>query len=154
MSSSCTYSVYSNALPHLKTIEIIEFENKSDEYGLEESLTDQLLTKFESDRKLKIVSLNPDCVLSGEILDYSDKIKGYSESNEIEEYEVKILLNIQFTDLVKNNELWANESLMLTEDYSPSEVENATVATTAEEALQNIMEDLYREILKNTLEEW
>lgn len=152
--SSCTYSVYSNSLPHLKTIEISEFENKSEEYGLEEDLSDQLLAKFETDRKLKIVSLNPDCTLSGEILDYSDKIKGYSESDEIEEYEIKILLNVQFTDLVKNEELWSNESLLLSEIYAPNETESNTIASTPEEALQNIVEDLYREILKNTLEEW
>ncbi|MEA1972810.1 MAG: LptE family protein [Candidatus Cloacimonadota bacterium] len=150
----CTYSLYSNALPHIKTVQIAEFENQSSEYVIEESLTDLLLQKFEQDRKLKIVTINSDCILEGEILDYSDEIKQYSSSDEIEQYEVKILFNITFTDLVKNEEIWSNDSLLLKEIYSTSSEETSTIANSAEEAFEIIVDNLYKEILKNSLEEW
>jgi len=152
--SSCSYSLYSNALPHLKTIQIAEFENHSNEYALEEKMTDQLLTKFEQDRKLKIVTINPDCRLHGEIMDYSDEIKQYSSTDEIEQYEIKILFKISFTDLVKNEEIWTNDSLLLREVYLTDSDESSTIAGSADEAFENIVEDLYKEILKNSLEEW
>ncbi|MBC8385677.1 MAG: hypothetical protein H8E57_09200 [Candidatus Cloacimonetes bacterium] len=34
----CSYSVYSSSYPHLKTVNIQSFENKTTEYDLEENI--------------------------------------------------------------------------------------------------------------------
>ena len=149
--AACSYSIYSSGLPHLKTISINSFQNKTTEYDLEEDIYITLSDKFSSDGRLSIVTISPDCILEGEILDYSNEVLKYAGSS-VDEYEVKILFNIIFTDLVKNKVIWQNPSLLLSETYSASD-SNITYKT--EEAAQTkIIQDLFDTILKNSLEEW
>jgi len=149
--TSCSYSIYTTSYPYLKTISILSFPNKTIKYGLEEDLLNDISDRFIRDGRLKIVSILPDCQLKGEILDYSNKI--YTYGNEVvDEYEVKILFKVIFTDLKKNNIIWQNSSLSLSERYSSSD--ETSEFKTEEEAQKEIFKDLYETILKNSLEEW
>ncbi|OQX71940.1 MAG: hypothetical protein B6D62_00620 [Candidatus Cloacimonas sp. 4484_275] len=146
---SCSYSVYTNSYPYLKTIKIATFSNNTTEYELEENLLLKLTDLFEKDGRLKIVDLNPDCKLEGEILDYSNKIYSYGNEN-VDEYEVKILFKIIFTDLKKNKILYQNNSLVLSETYSGSN--ELSEFKTEEEAQNKIYQDLFDTIMKESLE--
>ena len=148
---SCTYSVYTTGYPHLKSITIIPFENKTTQYNLEENIHISLSNNFENDGRLKIVGISPDCQLEGEILDYSNKIRSYAGSN-VEEYEVRILFKINFTDLKKNSIILKNDALQLSETYSSSE--EISEFKTEEEAQEKIISDLFDYIIKESLEEW
>ncbi len=148
---SCTYSVYTTGYPHLKSISITPFENKTTQYNLEENIHISLSGNFESDGRLKIVGLSPDCQLYGEILDYSNKILSYAGSS-VEEYEVRILFKISFTDLKKNTIILKNDALQLSETYSSSE--EISEFKTEEEAQEKIINDLFDYIIKESLEEW
>lgn len=149
--AGCSYSVHTNAFPHLKNIQVEVFKNHSMEYGLEEEMNTSLTNQFNSDGRLAIVTENPDALLEGEIRDYSDKIYSFDETG-AEEYQVKIMFKISFTDLVRNEEIWSNENLILSEKYSA--INELIEAKTEEEAREKIMENLFETILKNTLEEW
>ena len=149
--SSCSYSVYTNSYPYLKTINIRTFSNKTIKYELEENLLSSLTEMFEKDGRLKIVDQNPDCRLEGAILDYSNKIFTYG-NNSVDEYEVKILFKVIFTDLKKNKMLYQNDSLVLSETYSESD--ELSEFKTEEEAQKKIYQDLFEAIMKETLEEW
>ena len=148
---SCSYSVYSTGYPHLKSISILPFENKTTQYNLEENIHISLSSSFENDGRLKIVGISPDCQLEGEILDYSNKILSYAGSN-VEEYEVRILIRIIFTDMKKNNIILKNDALQLSETYSSSE--EISEFKTEEEAQERIIKDLFEYIIKESLEEW
>ena len=149
--TGCSYSVKSNAFPHLKTIIIEEFSNKTLEYGMEEDISTQLTNEFFNDGRLSVVTMNSDALLEGTIRDYSNKIYSYDE-NGVEEYQVKMMFHITFTDLVRNQVIWTNEKLILSEKYSS--VNDLIEAKTEEEAKDIIIEELFDTILKNTLEEW
>jgi len=149
--SSCSYSVYTNSYPYLKTIKILTFSNQTTKYELEENLLAKLTELFEKDGRLKIVDLNPDCRLEGEILDYSNKIHAYGD-NSVDEYEVKILFKVIFTDLKKNKVLYQNNALVLNETYSAND--ELSEFKTEEEVQEKIYQDLFDEIMKKTLEEW
>jgi len=95
--------------------------------------------------------MNADVALEGEIKDYSDKIFSYDETG-AEEYQVKILFSILFTDLVRNEILWQNDRLVLSETYST--VNEFSEFKTEEEARLEIMDKLFETILRNTLEDW
>ncbi|HHE65766.1 MAG: hypothetical protein B1H06_04240 [Candidatus Cloacimonas sp. 4484_143] len=148
---SCTYSVYSSGYPHLKTISVKSFENKTTEYSLEENVFNSLSDLFSNDGRLNLVSISPDCILEGEILDYSDKVLSYAGSS-VDEYEVKVLFSVTFTDLQKNEIIWQNKSLLLKETYSSSDP-NITYKT-EEEAQDKIIKELFNTILTKSLEEW
>ncbi|MCF7793521.1 MAG: hypothetical protein K9N09_06270 [Candidatus Cloacimonetes bacterium] len=149
--AGCSYSVYSSGMPHLKTISVKSFQNSSTEYDLEEEIYIKLSDKFSNDGRLSIVTMSPDCILEGEIMDYSNEVQNYGGST-IDAYKVQILFNITFTDLVKNKIIWQNSSLLLSEVYSASDT-NITYKT-EEAAQQKIFDDLFDTIIKNSLEEW
>ena len=149
--SACTYSVYSSGFPHLKTITINSFQNKTTQYNLEEDVFTKLSEKFSSDGRLSIVTMSPDCIIDGEILDYSNEILSFAGST-VDEYKVQIFFSITFTDLQKNEVIWKDNSLLLTETYSASNP-NITLKTETA-AQQKVIEDLFEAIVKNSLEEW
>jgi hypothetical protein len=149
--SGCSYSVYTTGYPHLKTISILPIGNKTEKYELRDLVFDELVTDFDSDGRLKLVSLSPDCQLECSIKDYSDKIYSYSGSS-VNEYKVRILFSVTFTDLINNLILWQDESLMLSEIYSLSN-ENSQFKS-EDEVQEEIIEKLFETIMKNTLEEW
>ena len=99
--ASCSYSVYTTGYPHLKTIKVLPLENQTSNYDLRDIFFNSLVDSYESDGRLKLVGLSPDCQIDCSILDYSNKIVTYSGSS-IDEYEVRILFDMIFTDLKKN----------------------------------------------------
>lgn len=149
--SGCSYSVYSNSLPHLKSIDVMRFENNSDQFELEEEIWNFLNSEFNDDGRLRVVTLSPDCRVTGEILDYSRKIDTYDESG-IEEYNVKILFKISFTDLTTEEVIWEKDSLILSETYA--ENDDTVEYNSESEAQEAIYQKLFDEIMKNTLEQW
>ena len=151
MFAACSYSVYTTGYPHLKTIAVIPFLNKTTEYQIEDELFVELSESFEQDGRLSIVTISPDCQLEGDILDYSNKIHSYNTEG-IEEYQVKILFRVIFTDLKKNEILYQNDALVFKSEYS-SDNENSEYIS-EDEARYKIYEDLFEMILRETLEEW
>ena len=149
--TSCSYSVYTTGYPHLKTVMILPIENQTSNYDFRDAVFNSIVDSYESDGRLKLVGMSPDCQLECSILDYSNKIVAYSGSS-IDEYEVRVLFNVIFTDLKKNQILWQNNSLMQSERYSLSD-ENSLFKSEVE-AQEEITKKLFDSIMKSTLEEW
>ncbi len=149
--TGCSYSVYTSSYPHLDTIKIALFQNETTEYQLADKVLEELSLKFKNDGRLELADLNPDCLLEGSILDYSNKIKEYGDET-IENYEVRILFKIVFSDLKKNEIIWQNNSLVLAESYSM--IDENSEYNSEEEAQNKIISDLFNEIISKSLEEW
>lgn len=147
----CTYSVYSSGYPHLKTISVRSFENNTTEYSLDEKVFNSLSNLFSNDARLSLVAISPDCILEGEILDYSNEIFSYAGST-VDQYQVQILFSLRFTDLVDNKIIWQNSSLLLKETYSASDPN--IIYKTEDSAQEKIIKDLFDLILSKSLEEW
>ncbi len=151
MIMNCSYSVYTTGYPHLKTIQVLPVENQTSSYDLRDRVFNSLVDNYQSDGRLKLVGMSPDCQLECSILDYSNKIVSYSGSS-IDEYEVRVLFDITFTDLKKNQVIWQNGSLMQSERYSLTD-ENS-LYNSEEDAQEEVTSKLFDTIMKNTLEEW
>ncbi|MCB5249884.1 MAG: LptE family protein [Candidatus Cloacimonadales bacterium] len=156
--SGCSYSVYTSEYPHLKTILVQPFENKTVEYALGQETQNSLVNAFMKDGRLKINTQNPDAELRGEILDYRKRIFSYDNSGNVEEYQVQILFSIVFYDLKQNTQIYENKSLILSKTYNSSsmlnENTNVRVEKTEEDAINSILQSLFDDIIKNTLESW
>ncbi|MBN1948616.1 MAG: LptE family protein [Candidatus Cloacimonetes bacterium] len=150
--TGCSYSVYSSGYPHLKTITVNVFTNQTTQYNLEQDLLLDLSDRFLKDGRLQIVGISPDCQLEGEILDYTNKIWRYSETG-VEEYEVRILFKVVFTDLVKNEIIYRHDTLSLREVYAPNS-DNEGDFTTEEAAQREIYRKLFETIIRISLDEW
>jgi len=153
--AACSYSVHMTQYPHLKTVRVMTFENRSTEYGIQEDLLSAMVSALQSDNQLKVVELSPDCTIEGVILDYKNEIYNYDENDVVTQYQVKMLFSITMTDLVKNEVLWHNDALLLTKAYQSTSAQTDTaVPQNEEEARQEIYSDLYDQLMKNTLQSW
>lgn len=149
----CSYSVYSNAYPHLKRVQLIAFDNKSSEFSLGEIVVNSLSEQIKDDGRLRMVTQQPDCQLEGSILSFTEKIHSYNAANSVQDYMVSVSFNITFTDLVKNTVIYENKSLMVSEIYAVSE-ESTSRFKTKDEAIQEICSKLFKTIMQNSLESW
>jgi hypothetical protein len=59
---------------------------------------------------------------------------------------------VKFTDLTTEEVLWENSNLIISDTYS--QTDESADYTNEEEARLAIYEDLFENIIKNTLEQW
>jgi hypothetical protein len=149
----CSYSVYSNAYPHLKRMQLMAFDNKSSEFTLGDIVINNLSNSFREDGRLRLVTRQPDCQLEGSILSFSEKIYSYDTANNVQDYMVAITFSVTFTDLTKNTALYENKSLTVSEMYAVSD-ESTSRFKTKDEAINEICSKLFKNIMQNTLETW
>jgi hypothetical protein len=153
LSMGCSYSLFENAFPHLRNIQIATFENNTSEYALAQDLQESLVNTFQRDGRLRITTRDPDSFIDGSILDYRNEIHSYDIFGNISEYRVTILFSVSFTDMRFNDVIYENNALRLSETYSPS-ANNPELLTTEAQAIQSIFDDLFTTIIRNTLEAW
>ncbi|MCB5228496.1 MAG: LptE family protein [Candidatus Cloacimonetes bacterium] len=151
--AGCAYSVYVNAYPHLKKIRIAPFENRSTEFAIGDDVFGGLNNHFRSDGRLKPVTQNPDCVLEGVISSFEESIHSYDSANRIQDYQLRLSLSVTFTDLVQNEVIWENKNLTLYETYAVSSGSTARFGS-KEEASDELIKNLFKTIIQNSLERW
>ena len=153
LTMGCTYSLFMNAFPHLRNIQIDTFENNTSEYALAQELQEALANTFQNDGRLRLTTRDPDSFIEGSILDYRNEIDGYDIFGNISAYRVTILFSITFTDMRFNEVIFENSALRLSETYSPN-TDNPELLSTETQAQQSIFDELFRTIVRSTLEAW
>jgi hypothetical protein len=151
--AGCSYSVYSNAYPHLKRIQLMAFDNKSSEFTLGDIVYNRLSADFRDDGRLRLVTQQPDCQAEGSIVSFSEKIYSYDTANNVQDYNIVISFSVTFTDLINNKVLYENKSLQVSEIYAVS-TESTSRFKTRDEAINEICDKLFKTIMQNTLESW
>jgi hypothetical protein len=154
---ACSYSLFVNTYPYLKTIRIESFQNRSTQYAIEQDLDTSLHSDFQKGNLLDLVQKDPDCLLEGEILDYTNRIFSYDTNQQVKEYEVKILFQVKVTDLVKNTVIWEKDQLILSKTYLNPNLtsdQNTTEPQSEADARTEIYHDLYDTIIKSTFQAW
>jgi len=150
---SCYYSVYSNAYPHLKKIRVAAFENQTAEFALADKALNELSLSVRNDGRLKLVTQDPDCSLEGEITSFEENIYSYNSANQVQDYQLILVLNVVFTDLIKNEVIYENSALRITEIYKVTDDSTARFDT-KEEALSEIFSSIFKTVIQNSLEAW
>lgn len=106
------YSFSGSTLPpHIKSVAVPLFENKTAEFGIDQELTDALIDALIDDNALKVVDYrDADSVLKGQIIRVTDRAGQYSQTgNNVEEagdYRVTIAVKVAFEDRQKRTVLW------------------------------------------------
>jgi Lipopolysaccharide-assembly len=152
---SCAYTTNTAAIPpHLKTIAIPVFENGTNQYTLEQDVTDAVIQRFVNDNHLRIVDeRSADCVLKGRITDYKNSVFGISTTNLAQEYRVTIVVSVTFKDLVKNRELWSDAALIKYSNYYVQDVPGQT-AHTELDGRKAAIDKIADEILTRSVQGW
>ncbi len=144
------YSFSGNSLPpHIKTIAVPLFEDRTSEFGIKEKLTDAVIAEITRDNTLKIASEDKaDAIVYGKILSVQDRADTYNEQEEVQAYRVYITVEVEVRDVKYNKPLW-KERWSQWGLYSLNEGLDAR-QTGIEEAIQKLAED----ILNKTISNW
>jgi hypothetical protein len=149
----CSYSVYSNAYPHLKKIAVRAFENRSNQFDLGDKVLNRLSESFQNDGRLKLVTQQPDCTLEGSIQSFDENIYSFDSGNNVQDYMLRLTCSVTFTDLIENSVIYENKNLVLTEPYAVSASSTAK-SKSKEEATDELISQLFKTIVQNSLETW
>jgi hypothetical protein len=109
---SCGIYTFSGSTlpPHLKTVDIPLFGNTSLQANVAEEITDSLSKRVLSTNLLRIVSSKGDATISGNVTQYTNTPRSYGNAGvrsvTISEYEVRIVVEVEFSDNKKNSQLF------------------------------------------------
>jgi len=99
------YSMAGSIPPHIKSIAIPLLVNQTAEFGMAESITDNLQEDFIEENILRVVDEDQaDSILRGTIIKVEDSPYTYSQEEAVSEYRFTITLEIEWYD-VKNDEV-------------------------------------------------
>ncbi|MDP6457259.1 MAG: LptE family protein [Candidatus Marinimicrobia bacterium] len=124
------YSFTGSIPPHIKSISIPLFVNETAEFGVAESITDEVTNTFLEENILKVVQGDlSDSQLKGTIKKVNDSPYTYSETEEVLEYRFSVTIQVEWFDvsreetlLKKNYSSWGAYSL--TQDIASDGIDN------------------------------
>jgi len=151
MLSSCWYYSTSDSLPpYLKSIYIEPVTNKTAQYNLEESMTNQITNAFIENGRLKVVNNREeaDLLLQIEIIGYDDEPYTVSKDEEVSQYLLEITVNADCKNLKENTTLWGQNNFSQKEPY------NHEVDESGLEAQSKTIKKLSEEIVSRILTVW
>jgi TolB-like protein len=132
--------------PHLKTVYVPTFENKTSEFYMPQMLTDGLIEKLMSESNLRVSSTEEsDSVLRGTILAYRVEAMAYSGEGDVTSRRVRVLIEAEFVDQIKNKVLWKGERV---ERWGTYDSLNETERDGAERAIEKLAEDIVTQSLQ------
>jgi len=165
LAGGCGYSTGSLLPARMKSIYVDNFKNKIDigrevtestryalyRPGLQNSLTSEVVDRFAFDGNLKIAKKeDADLILTGDLVNYTQEPLRYDRNDEVEEYRIRIVVNIKLADVAEDEVLWKETGFSGEATYKTMGRFTTSEDTAREEAL----EDLARRIVERTIEGW
>ncbi|MDM7924618.1 MAG: LptE family protein [bacterium] len=93
--------------PHLKTVAIPLFENRTPEFGIDQTLTDAMIEAVTRDNTLKIADPgSADCILRCTLNRVEDRAGQYNENEEASTFRITLSVQAVFEDLRKRVVIW------------------------------------------------
>jgi hypothetical protein len=95
--------------PHLKTVAVPMFDNRSPEFGVDQQITDAVIDAVTRDNTLKIADpSNADCILRGTLMRLEDRAGQYDSNEQAATYRITLTVQAAFEDLRKKTVIWQN----------------------------------------------
>jgi hypothetical protein len=163
--AACGYTTHSMVSNKFKTIYITQFANKVDitqetysanKYRiyrpmLETDITRAVIDKFLFDGNLKPVkSESADLVLKGELTEFRRDPLRYTDSDEVEEYRINLVVNIGLWDNKENKLIWQENNFTGDTTYFVT----GQAAKSENIAVNDAISDLARRIVERAVEQW
>ena len=168
--TGCGYTTRSAIVSKYKTIYVKPFVNKIDitvetdaasKYKiykpfLETDITKKVINKYLFDGNLKPAKEeNADLVLKGELVDFRKDPLRYTDSDEVEEYRLNLVVNISLWNNRKKELIWEENNFTGDFSYFTTLATSPNVTKkTDEQAIPDAISDLARRIVERTVEQW
>ena len=103
--SSCMYYSLAGSIPaHINSVAIPIVENQTAEFGMSESVTENLLAKFNEENILRVTDENnASSVLNATITRVTDAPYTFTKQEAVTEYRFTIHMKIEWYDIINEN---------------------------------------------------
>lgn len=137
--------------PHIKTIAVQPFENKTNIFGLEDTLRLEVNNELLKDGRFTITNNidNADGYIGGVISYYILQPIVYGENFEVQQYKLRVIIDLYFVDKINNVTLWEEKNL---EEVLFFAAPTLPGGLTEEEAKKTIILNLAKKIYLRTIE--
>ena len=153
--NGCSYSPNPALFPpHLHTLAVPTFENRTTEPNLDQEVTNALVNRFVANNRLRLVGeSDADLVVTGAIVDYRNSVFGFNAREQAEEYQVSVTVAVRVKDRVKNREMWADDRLVRTSNYFVVAIPGQEVQDQIT-ARQDAIDKIGEAVINRTVEGW
>ncbi len=145
--AGCGYSVTNNLPPHIKTVAVPIFANRTQEPAVENLITRAVVEAFTTNSGLKVV--NPEdasAILEGEIVGYQLQPLAFNQAANVREYRLVVTLNLRFRDVRTNTLLLDEKGVQEKADFRAASAVAVSIAT-EQFALRQAATDIGRAIV-------
>lgn len=151
--SGCEYTGSSLLPSHINKIYITPFINKSFRPDLPEKILWAVEKEFISDGRLIVSNQkDADAVLYGEITQYTLQPMSYTEQMNVQEYRLRIVIDIWLDDLQQGSVLWKEKDI---EVYTTASSTQGGLEVKIEgEVINEVVEKLARKVVKRVIDGW
>jgi hypothetical protein len=139
------YSFSGSTLPpDVRTVFIPLFENKTPEFGIDQRITDLLVSAITKDNTLKIAGARTaDARVAGTLMQVEDRAGQYDQNEQASDFRITITVQVLFEDVKKKKTLW-DETLTQWGRYT----------TNRDDGIREAVEKLSTDILNRTVSGW
>jgi len=137
--------------PHIKTIAVPVFANQTQEVGIENDFTNQVVFEFTRSGILKVEAPPADSTLNGRIQAILIRPVAYSRQVVATERRVTLRLSVRLTDTATGNVLWEDGNMVDNEVFAVA-ADALSTETNRREAIRRISERMALEIHNRALE--
>ena len=163
--AGCGYTTRSLLPSDIKTIRVNNFQNeikvtaeqsnlrmyRGYRPGMEVDITKSVINKFLSDGTLRIANeSSADLVLNSDLIDFKRDALRYDANNNVEEYRIKLVVNMQLLNNKTGNVMWTEKGFAGEATYRT----DGPLAKSDAAALNDAIDDLARRIVERTVEAW
>ncbi|MBP7055816.1 MAG: hypothetical protein KBB52_03085 [Candidatus Omnitrophica bacterium] len=119
--------------------------------GMEIDITKTVIDRYLFDGNLRIAQEGAaNLILRGELIDFKRDPLRYDTNDNIEEYRIKLIVNLELIDADTGESLWKENGFAGETTYRTS----GPLAMTEDAAVNNTVKDLARRIVERTVEAW
>lgn len=161
----CGYTTHSLLPGGARSIYVANFVNKIDmaqetsdarmylgyRHALEAEITKAVVDRFIYDGNLRVSKEEgADIALVGELIDFRREGLRYDKNDNIEEYRIRLVVDIKLEDLRKKKILWKEKNFSGEATYRTT----GSLAKSESSGIDDAVEDLSRRIVERTVEGW
>jgi outer membrane lipopolysaccharide assembly protein LptE/RlpB len=152
LATACGYSFRGSLPPHIRTIAIPLFVNRTQEPAVEGVVTQGVVEAFSNSGQLQVVERSKaDVILEGEVVGYQVSATSFNAAQNITEYRLHITLNLQLRDVKANRLAWRRERLQEKADFTvPGQ--QAVLLSREDAALRRAAVEIGRAIVAYTVD--
>ena len=147
----CGYTLRGTLPPHIQTIAVPIFRNRTQEPGVESVITRAVVESFSTNGRLKVAGREQaDAVLDGEVTGYTIASVAFDKDANVRLYRLIVTVNLRLRDVRENKIIFQQDNVREQADFRVQDVVSQTISR-EETAVRVAASEIGRAIVSLTI---